>query len=310
MRRLSLPLLLLLAGAGTGRTQQLPTPTLSPARIIAPGAPVVSACDYGGADSVVTFRCLVPSGGRDSNNRLSQAVGAETPRASFWSIAASAALPGAGQAMLGVDRFVPYLALEAYAWLQYLAHSRDARRHRDGYRDLASSIARAPFSAFRPTGDFAYYERMSHFLESGAFDQVPGGSLDPESDSTTYNGSMWLLARRTYWPDIDQPPDSSSLEWRQALDFYTRRAYGRDFRWSWRDAQLEYDEFRRLIGRANDSNRQAFQDLGVVLANHLLSTVDAYITVRVRRRPAVNGPGVPGDVWFINGTLPLPLPRR
>ena len=151
---------------------------------------------------------------------------------------------------------------------------------------------------------------MSHFLESGAFDQVPGGALDPEPDSTTYNGSMWLLARRTYWPTIDQPPDTSSLEWRQAIDFYTRRAYGRDFLWSWRDAQLEYDEFRRLIRRANDSNRQSFQDLGVVLANHLLSTIDAYITVRVRRRPAEGGPAPSGDTWSITGTLPLPRPRR
>ena len=234
----------------------------------------------------------------------------QPPRASFWSIAASAALPGAGQALLGVDRFVPYLALEAYAWLQYAAHSRDARRHRDGYRDLAARIARAPFAAFRPTGDFAYYERMSHFIESGVFDQVPGDAVEPETDTTTFNGSMWLLARRTYWTDVDQPPDTSSHEFHQAIDFYSRRAYGRDFRWSWRDAQLEYDEFRRLIRRANDSNRQSFQDLGVVLANHLLSTIDAYITVRVRRRPGEGGPAPSGDTWSITGTLPLPRPRR
>jgi hypothetical protein len=231
------------------------------------------------------------------------------PRASLWSIAASAAVPGAGQAMLGLDRFIPYLAIEAYAWLQYVSHSRDARRYRDDYRLLSSKVARAPFSGIRPTGDFAYYERMSHYLESGVLDRVAGGSLDPDTDTTTYNGATWLLARRTYWSSVDEPPDTSSLAWRQALAFYARRAYGSEFRWSWRDADLEYAQFRQLIRRANDSNRQSLTDLGVVLANHLLSTIDAYITVRVRRR-AEPASGVGQGSWTITGAVPLSRLRR
>jgi hypothetical protein len=221
-------------------------------------------------------------------------------RASAWSIAASAALPGAGQAVLGVDRFVPYLAFEAYSWAQYATHARASRQYRDDYRNLAARVARSAFSIVLAVGDFEYYERMENFVESGVLEMVAGGALDPEPDTTTYNGSVWLLARRTFWRDIDSPPDTSSLEWKRAAEFYLRRAYDQPFRWSWRNAHLEYDEFRRLISRSNDANRKSLQDLGAVLANHVLSTVDAYVTVRLRRRPAS-----PNGGWEVSGALPL-----
>jgi hypothetical protein len=38
-----------------------------------------------------------------------------------------------------------------------------------------------------------------------------------------------------------------------------------------------------LIRESNDANRRALQDLGVIIANHVLSTVDSYITVRLHR---------------------------
>jgi hypothetical protein len=162
-------------------------------------------------------------------------------------------------------------------------------------------VARAPFSAERPIGDFEYYERMAHFTESGTFDAVPGGLLDPESDTTTYNGTMWLLARRTYWSNVDDPPDTASVEWKSAISFYQRRAYDDRFRWSWRDAPLQQSDFRRLIGQSNDLHRRALQDLGIVIANHVLSTVDAYVTVRLRRTST----GPDGSGWELVGSLPM-----
>lgn len=300
--------LLLPASVATGRAQYLPAPGLPlPPRAAAAPAP---GCDTGLAHARHSFRCLQTDPVFAPPHRQSGAPPQPPQPASLWSIAASAAVPGAGQAMLGLDRFVPYLAVEAYAWLQYAAHSRDARRHRDGYRDLSSRVARAPYSSFRPVGNFPYYERMSHYVESGVYDQIPGGSLEPEGDTATYNGAMWLLARRTYWSNLEQPPDTSTLEWQQAIAFYANRAYTSLYRWSWRGAELEHDEYRRLIGRANDSNRKAFQDLGLVLANHLLSTIDAYITVRLRRRPADSGSPSRGESWSITGTLPLSRLRR
>jgi hypothetical protein len=209
--------------------------------------------------------------------------------ASAWAVLGSLVLPGAGQAMLRQERFVPYAAAEAFFLMRYAQHSRDARRERDRYRALAANIARAPFGAARLHGTFAYYESMEHFVESGSFDAIQGGDLDPEPDSTTFNGSMWLLARKTFWSDVSSPPPRESREWRLAESFYLSRAVRPEFRWSWRDAQLEYDEFRRSIRRSNDSYRDALTNLSVLVANHVLSSVDALVSVRLRSRPTRDG---------------------
>ena len=207
-------------------------------------------------------------------------------RASAWSVLASAVLPGTGQALLRQDRVIAYLAVEAYAWARYRADVREGQRARAAYRRLASEVARRPFSAARPTGDFEYYERMEKFVESGAFDFVEGGDLDPEPDTVTANGAIWLLARQTFWADPFNAPSKDSEEYARAEAFYRERAIGPEYRWSWANAQLEYAEFRRTIRRSNNAYRTSLQDLGLVIANHALSTVDAFITVRLRRQGA------------------------
>jgi hypothetical protein len=206
-----------------------------------------------------------------------------------WSVLASAIVPGAGQALLDQDRVVAYIAVEAYAWARYAADVREGRRARASYRNLASEVARRPFSATRPAGDFDYYERMEKFVASGAFDAVPGGELDPEPDTTTANGAIWLLARQTYWSDPNSPPPRTEPEYDNALNFYRDRAVGQEYQWSWSNARLEYAEFRRTIRRSNNAYRTSLQDLGLVIANHALSTVDAFITVRLRRHVEANG---------------------
>lgn len=221
-------------------------------------------------------------------------------RPSAWAIAGSLILPGAGQALLRQERFVPYAAAEAFFVLRYTQNFRDARRERDRYRTLAASVARAPFGNARGHGSFEYYESMDQFVESGAFDAVSGGDLDPEPDTTTFNGRMWLLARKTYWRDVALAPPRDSREWRLAESFYVNRAVRGELRWSWRDAQLEYDEFRRTIRRSNDAYRDALADLSVIIANHVLSSVDAFVSVRLRSRT-----GSEGRSLFIRGELPI-----
>lgn len=215
-------------------------------------------------------------------------------------IVASLVLPGAGQALLRQERFVAYAAAEAFFVMRYAQHSRDARRERDRYRALAANVARSPFSSVRPHGTFEYYEFMASHIESGAFDAVAGGDLDPEPDTATFNGRLWLLARRTYWRNVATPPARDSREWRLAETFYSSRAVRPEFRWSWRDAQLEYDEFRRTIRRANDSFRDALTDLSVIIANHALSGVDALVSVRLQSRVTSDGRQV--GVW---ATIPF-----
>jgi hypothetical protein len=137
--------------------------------------------------------------------------------------------------------------------------------------------------------------------------------IQPEPDTTTYNGSVWLLARETYWEDPNVPPDPGSAAYTKAVQFYAQRAVSPQYRWSWRDAQLEQDLFRRTISRSNDYYRRAAQDVAVVIANHVLSTVDSYVTVRLRSRRGA-GPGrgpLPNDGNSgYDLTLRVPLPRR
>jgi len=226
-----------------------------------------------------------------------------TKRSTPWAVLASAFIPGTGQAILGQDRFVAYLAVEAYAWARYAADAREGHQARTSYRDLASEVARRQFSAVRPVGDFDYYERMEKFVASGAYDATPGGDLDPEPDTTTANGAIWLLARQTYWSNPSDPPPRSSPEYRFAEAFYRSRAVTPDYQWSWANARLEYAEFQRTIRKSNNAYRNSLEDLGLVILNHALSTVDAFITVRLRSH-------VQGDTKRFDITGSLPLGRR
>lgn len=203
--------------------------------------------------------------------------------APWWAPAASLILPGAGQFALGQQRSVAYLVAEAYLVLQAVAARRDGDRARDEYRAIASDVARRPFSEQRPVGSWAYYEVMSEQLESGQFDRVPGGAVDPETNEATYNGASWRLARETFWNDPDTPPPVSSAEYQRALAFYESRAFRDEYRWSWRDAQLERGVYTETINAANRSYQRSVNLFSLVGANHLTSLVDAYVTVRIRR---------------------------
>ena len=240
------------------------------------------------------------SGAAPAGNMASGGLPDEPARggAPWWTPLASAAVPGAGQAVLKQDRFVAYMAVEGYFWLRFFADRREGLRQRDAYRKLANDVARAWFSEEKPVGNFEYYERMEHFIESGVFDVVPGGAIQPETDTTTFNGSIWLLARRTYWTNPDSPPAEGTLPYLRAEALYRERAVQPEFRWSWRDAQLEQDLYRRTISQSNEAFRRAVQDLGVVLANHALSTVDAYVSIRLQRTAA------PGREYGVTVTIP------
>jgi hypothetical protein len=200
---------------------------------------------------VVTHACLTSG--------AAPAQGTSAPTA--WSVLLSAVLPGGGQAVNGSSRAFAYLAVEAFAWASYTNHALEYRRRRNGYRQLAATVARAPFSDVRPDGDFAYYERMTHYAEAGRYDLIAGGSLDPETDTATYNGAVWLLARRTYWTDPFVTPDSLAPEWQRAVAFYRSRAYDELYRWSWTNAPLEYSRFLALI---DESNADRLAELPVV----------------------------------------------
>lgn len=212
-------------------------------------------------------------------------------RSPWWAPVASAVLPGAGQFALGQQRGVAYLVAEGFFVLQAMAAQKDGDRERERYRSVASDVARKPFGGSRPVGQWAYYESMEEKLESGAFDRIPGGAIDPETDPLTYNGSRWLLARETYWLNPNVNPGVGTPEYARALAKYSREAVTDEYRWSWRDAQLQWDVYKQTIKSANRSYLRSVNLAGVVGANHLASVIDAYISVRIRR---FGGAGIAG----------------
>jgi hypothetical protein len=228
------------------------------------------------------------------------------PRPRWWAPLASAAAPGSGQAILGQKRWLPYLAFEVWAWIQYIDTRREGGRRRREYQSIARDVARSRFPGPYPVGDFEYYEHMLKNVESGDFDVLPGGEIDPETDTTTYNGRRWLDARRLFWEDPSNAPPAGSQPYVSALEFYEINAIPTQYRWSWGSAQVEYDVFRRTIVRSNVAYKRSVEYLGVIIANHALSAVDAFVTLRLRTRAGMSG------FLELEGELPIAsiLPRH
>ena len=213
---------------------------------------------------------------------------------------ASAILPGLGQAMMHQRRSFAYFLLEAAGIGFYIRENREGVRQRERYRDISQTVARAPFSPTGPRGDWDYYERMEKYAASGVFDAVAGGQIDPEADPETYNGSVWLLARQTYWRDPNAPPPSTGEEYQAAIRFYTDRAVTPEFRWSWLGAPEAFQKYRSAIAASNSSFKSAEKTVSLILANHFLSAVDAYVSVQARVRRSADG-----SVW-LTGSIALP----
>jgi len=184
--------------------------------------------------------------------------------------------------MLRSGRAFIYAGVETLGWIRYSRQQGDGNRFRARYRELSRVVARAAFNPAGPEGDWDYYERMEKFAASGAYDRVPGGDLEPEADPETYNGSIWLLARQTYWRHPEAPPSPSSSEFQSAIAFYRARAVPTDLQWSWIGAAEGFQQYRRSVSASNAAFKRAEQTAGLIIANHILSAVDAYVSVRMR----------------------------
>ncbi len=200
--------------------------------------------------------------------------------------AASAVVPGAGQFLLHADRWVPFAAVEAWGWFSYFDRRGNGRSLARDFRDLAWSVARRVSVGGRRDSIFEYYEAMSHFASSGALDGDPRTSgVQPELDSTTFNGELWVLAKALYFPGgIDMPPGTQAYE--RALQYYLGRAIPASFAWAWGDSNLEQQTFRELIRRSDESLRSSTQILGLLLANHMVSAINALVAGRLQAKNA------------------------
>jgi len=208
---------------------------------------------------------------------------------------ASLLVPGTGQLLGGRDRGLIYIAAEIWFAARALALSSQARRERDHFVTLGYDVARAPFNPIRLGAPWEYYEAMSHWVESGVYSLGGPGSIRPETDTLTYNGAMWLLARRNYLANPDSIPPATDPSYQAALAFYQDRAFGVGYQWSWRNARLEMDTYAQTIKNSDNDYRAATTYLGAILLNHLASAVDALITLRVAGGSILPRTGVSGS---------------
>jgi len=194
---------------------------------------------------------------------------------------ASLLVPGTGQLLANQDRGAVYLAAEVYLLSRFLQLDHEATREAQRFQDLAFDVARRDYAPVRKDTVFEYYEQMERFAESGSYDADPGGAFVPDTNRQTYNGAVWLLARRTFWEDPDVPPDPTSPQYWRALQFYQARAVGPNFQWNWRDHSLEHEVYKDYIKRSDTAFRRAQNQIGLLLANHVISAVDALISARM-----------------------------
>lgn len=193
----------------------------------------------------------------------------------------SLVVPGAGQQSSSQKRALVYIALEAFSWIEF-ARARSAGGNlRSRYRTLGWEVART-FEGPRVDGDFAYYEALTKFPRSGAFDADPNTpGLQPESDPSTFNGNLWALAADIFFaPGTTPKPGDARFE--RALDFYRERGYGEQFLWDWTGNEAARTRFKALIQDSDSRFHRSSVMAGVLLANHLVSAIDAFLSARVR----------------------------
>ena len=108
---------------------------------------------------LVLYNRAASEGNRDGATRLP-----------LWSAPiASAIMPGLGQVRLKKDRFVGYMAAEAFLLLQYAKNAREGNDNTREYRAIARDVARRNFPGTHPDTVWQYYEKVEKYLESGSY---------------------------------------------------------------------------------------------------------------------------------------------
>ena len=196
----------------------------------------------------------------------------------------SGLLPGWGQRRLDKVRWWGFMAVELVGWAFLLERQRTGHEYRTRYRDLAWFVARRGTTGERMDGDFEYYEALGKYRASGALDADPHlGGIQPETDTTTYNGALWTLANEIFLvPGEHGTPGPGSSEYEQAREYYASRGIGPGFQWNWNGDEVSRAEYDRLIRRSDAALRRVTTVVGVILANHLAAAFDAFITARLR----------------------------
>lgn len=219
--------------------------------------------------------------------------------------ARSLVAPGWGQKELGQRRGIAYAVAEVALWALWAERRHHGASLRNAYRDLAWGEARLQGSP-RSDPAWGYYETLSKWERSGWFDRNPAlGGIQPEQDPATFNGSVWQLAVDRSFPR-GTIPDPGSPAYASALAWYAEHAWGEPYLWDWSGNPAALAEFKDLIHGSDRGFSQATAALGAVLANHLLSAVDAFVSARIpgETRMNVEGPGAPITAFVVRWAPP------
>lgn len=197
----------------------------------------------------------------------------------------SAALPGLGHHLVGERRWAGYLLVDALSWAAFAESRRRGSGLEEAYRDLAWVAARSRRHP-RRDGDWQYYEELLKFGASGALDADPAREgVQPETDPSTHNGTIWALARDLFLPGGEA--EEGGIAYERALEYYLRRGIPPEFAWDWRGNAPARASFRTLIDASDRERRRSVGYAGVLLANRVLSVVDLYVISRTGRSMAL-----------------------
>lgn len=197
----------------------------------------------------------------------------------------SAALPGLGHHLTGQRRWVGYLLADLVSWTAFTESRRRGAGLEEAYRDLAWVAARDRIQP-RRDGEWQYYEELVRFGASGVLDADPDREgVQPETDPSTHNGSIWALALDLFLPGGVEEEGGGAYN--RALEYYLRRGVSPEFAWDWKDNAPARASFRTLIQASDRERRRSVGYAGVLLANRVLSVVDLYVSSRSGRNMAI-----------------------
>ncbi len=206
-----------------------------------------------------------------------------------------------------------YMAGELWAWTQYLDRRREGRRLQKAYRDLAWFVARRVSSGRRVDGELEYYEAMTQYQASGAFESSPG--TRESNQKTTPRPSMdrsGLLAREIYSLDDPDIPEGGIGSVRQGASVLPGKGHTPVLRLELEQQYPPTGGIRRPDPGVTRISRGTTM-VGVILANHLLSAVDALVSGRLGiagetepPSPVPSGPGPYNTRGLASGKLRLP----
>ena len=230
-----------------------------------------------------------------------------SPTPAWIAPAASLVVPGSGQIMQGHPRAVGYIAVEAWLWGRYATSLGTGKFERNLYIDIAFTRARADFQPTIRDTTFQYFETVGKFVESGPFDTDPGPDFSPPSSPDTYNGFVWTLALETFFPAGTTDPDIDSPEYQRAVAFYRARAVGPNFLWSWEGKPEDLQRYRDAVRDSDSAFKRSSQTLGLLLANHVLAALDAYVSQRLASAGA--SAAIRTHIWHGEGWARWPTAR-